>query len=138
MGERDDSAVVRAGWADTLTRRDFCTRSCWSALALAATGGIAALSAACGGGSPAGPSGNVPLLPVVMGTAANNAVSVTVDASSPLARVGSAALVQSSATPVLVVHSADTAFAAFLATCTHQACRSGRSISVEVERPAIR
>jgi len=122
MGERDDSPVSRARWADTLTRRDFCTRSCWSALALTASGAIGTLSAACGGGSSTGPSANLPLLPVVTGTAANNAVSATVDASSPLAPVGSAALVQSSATPVLVVHSADTAFAAFIATCTHEAC----------------
>jgi cytochrome b6-f complex iron-sulfur subunit len=124
MGERKDLAL--SGAADrspavsgaSLTRRDFCARSCAAALSVAATG---ALLGGCGGSST-GPSDNIPALPVVNGTFANGAVTVTVDSSSPLTSVGAAALVQSAATPLLVVHAGSSAFSAFSGICTHQAC----------------
>ena len=125
MGERDGFAITHGPAPDRtlgLTRRDFCARSCWSALALAGVAGFAALSEACGGGGPTGPSGNLPSLPVVTGIVANNTLTVTVDSSSPLASIGAAALVQGASVPVLAVHTGDNAFSAFSAICTHQTC----------------
>lgn len=52
----------------------------------------------------------------------NGALVITIDASSPLAAIGSAALVQGGLTAVLVAHTGQDSFAAFSATCTHQAC----------------
>ena len=49
------------------------------------------------------PSSNAPALPVVNGTAASNAIALTIDASSPLASVGSAVLLQTSSGNFLVV-----------------------------------
>jgi cytochrome b6-f complex iron-sulfur subunit len=101
------------------TRRDFCGGAC-RAMALA---GLAALLPGCGGGgSPAGPSGNIAALPVVTGLLANGAATLTIDAGSPLADVGSAALVQTSSGNLLVARTAQDTFAAFAAVCTHQAC----------------
>lgn len=99
----------------TPSRREFCVQ----AVSFISLG---ALLESCGG-SPTSASGiNVPLLPTVSATVANNSVSLTVDSSSPLAAVGSAALVQTSSGSLLVAHTAQDTFNAMTAVCTHQAC----------------
>jgi nitrite reductase/ring-hydroxylating ferredoxin subunit len=75
---------------------------------------------ACSGNSTS-PS-NATGLPTVSATAVSGALSLTVDAASPLAAVGSAALVQSSAANVLVSRTAQDTFTAVTAVCTHEAC----------------
>jgi len=101
------------------TRRQFCDQVCQAA-SLAALG---VLLPSCGG-SPTAPSGgaNFPALPVVNSTISGNAFTVTVDASSPLNAVGSAALVQASGQPFLVAHTAQDTFVALAGTCTHAQC----------------
>jgi Rieske Fe-S protein len=89
-------------------------------MSLAAIGSI--LQSCGGGGNPSGPSSNVPSLSTVTGTASSGAVTVAIDAASPLANVGSAALVQSSVGVFLVARTAQDAFTALTATCTHQGC----------------
>jgi Rieske Fe-S protein len=105
------------------TRREFCTQACQLASMAAVAGPLGALLQGCGGGGSSGtlPS-NVPVLPTVGGTVSGGAVSVNVDGSSPLAPVGSAALVQSSSGLFLVAHAGQDAFNAFSATCTHEMC----------------
>jgi Rieske Fe-S protein len=106
------------------TRREFCTSACRLATAASLAGSLGAVLQACGGGSGALgtlPS-NVPALPTMTGTSAGGAVSVNVDASSPLSAVGSAALVQSANGLFLVAHTGPDTFTAVTATCTHQAC----------------
>jgi Rieske Fe-S protein len=76
---------------------------------------------ACGG-SPSSPSSTAPSLATVNGAVAAGAVTVTVDASSPLASVGSAALVQSGAGNFLVSRASQDAFVALTAVCTHEGC----------------
>jgi Rieske Fe-S protein len=49
-------------------------------------------------------------------------VSVAVDAGSPLAAVGSAALLQTSVGIYLVAHPAVDTFTALAGTCTHEGC----------------
>ena len=123
MGERDGDALIPAPAAVDvgLTRREFFARPCMTALSLLSLAALNGVASACGG-SPTGPSGDLPALPVVTGTAANNTLTLTIDAASPLAPVGAAALVQGATVPVLVVHNGDGAFSAFSAICTHQAC----------------
>ena len=97
------------------TRREFCARAC-QAVALTAVGG--SLSG-CGGVT--GPS--APTLPNLTGTVSGGAVNLTVDARSPLAAVGSAALVDTpGAGSFLVARTAPDAFTALTATCTHFGC----------------
>jgi Rieske Fe-S protein len=61
-------------------------------------------------------------LSTINGVASSVAVTVNVDASSPLASVGGAALVESSAGNFLVSRTAQDAFTALTAMCTHQGC----------------
>ncbi len=123
MGTRDRHAVASlpALAPCRLSRREFCAVPCMSALSLLAIAASGVVQTACGG-SPTGPSGNVPTLPVVNGTVSGSTVSVTIDAASPLAQVGSAALVQGANVPLLVAHTGDAAFSALSAICTHQGC----------------
>ena len=67
-------------------------------------------------------AGTAPPLTVINGTAAGGAVTVAVDAASPLAAVGGAALVRSGSGDFLVSRTAQDAFAALTAICTHEAC----------------
>jgi cytochrome b6-f complex iron-sulfur subunit len=103
---------------DKQTRRQFCTR----AVSVAAFGGtLGAILQGCGSGSPTSAS-SFQALPVVAGTDLNGGVVVNVDAASPLAAVGTAALVQSPSALVLVAHTAQDSFTALSSLCTHQAC----------------
>ena len=108
---------------DQPTRRQFCTRTC-STAALAALGGaFATLLQGCGGGSPTSPGGSsAASLPTVSGTVSGSSILVTVDGASPLASVGSLALVRAGSGGVLVARTAQDAFTALSATCTHQSC----------------
>jgi cytochrome b6-f complex iron-sulfur subunit len=54
---------------------------------------------------------------------------VTIDAASPLAAVGGAALVQSALGSVLVAHTAQDTFVAVTSRCTHEACTITRFAS---------
>jgi len=98
------------------SRREFCVHACQAASLVAAS----AVLQACSGNSTS-PSGATPL-PTINAGAAGGALTVTIDAASPLAAVGSAALVQSTAGNVLVSRTAQDTFAAVTAVCTHEAC----------------
>ncbi len=101
---------------DRQTRREFCVKAATLTVCGSALGAILQ-----GCSSPVSPS-NVPALPVLNGTRVSTGVTLTVDSSSPLSAVGSAALVQSSIGDFLVAHTAQNAFVALSAICTHQTC----------------
>lgn len=65
---------------------------------------------------------SVPTLPGATATLVNGAVTLAIDAASPLSGVGSAALVQSPLGTLLVVRTAQGAFSVVTALCTHEAC----------------
>ena len=101
------------------TRREFCAQ----AISFVT---VASLIEGCGGGgNPGGPSGggsNVPQLTQISGTATGNTITVNIDGASPLASVGSAALVQSGQNSFLVARTGQDTFNAFTAVCTHEQC----------------
>ncbi len=104
----------------TQTRRMFFMKTCQAASVLA----IAPVLASCGGSSsnPAGGGGSVGTLPSVTGTlAASNIITVAVD-SGPLATVGGAAFVTTTAGNVLVARTAQDTFVAVSSVCTHEVC----------------
>lgn len=101
------------------TRREFCAHSCLVVSAAALGGVLSTVLAGCS--SPTSPS-NVPQLAAVNATVASRTVSVAVDASSPLAAVGSAAIVQSSLGMFLVARTGQSTFTALGSTCTHEGC----------------
>ena len=98
------------------TRREFCVRTCQAVSLLT----LGALLPACGG-SPTSPS-SAPQLPSVAGTLVGRNLSITIDASSPLAAVGGAATVQASTGTYLVARTAQGTFTAVTAVCTHEGC----------------
>lgn len=104
------------------TRREFCAHA-GQALSLASVAGVlgSVLQGCGGGGSPTGPSG-LAALPVINAAVVGGSVALTIDAASPLAAVGSAALVQTASGFLLVAHTAQDSFVALNGTCTHQAC----------------
>jgi cytochrome b6-f complex iron-sulfur subunit len=106
------------------SRREFCVAACHAASALAI--GSVLQSCGGGGGNPAGPSGGgtpAPALTVINVTPAGGAATLTVDGASPLAAVGSAAMVRTgSSGDLLVARTAQDTFSALTATCTHEAC----------------
>ena len=108
---------------DQRTRREFCAQACQAVGLATVAGSLGANLMACGGsgGSPTGPS-SASALPVIGASASGGAIVLTIGSSSPLAAVGRAALVQSSAGSLLVARTAQDAFTALTATCTHQAC----------------
>jgi cytochrome b6-f complex iron-sulfur subunit len=104
------------------TRREFCAQACQ----LASAAAVGTMLQACGGdgGSITGGSlpPDVPALTTLSATASSGGLTLGIDAGSPLAAVGSAALVQSASGPILVAHTAADTFTAVTATCTHEAC----------------
>jgi cytochrome b6-f complex iron-sulfur subunit len=99
-------------------RREFCVHAC-QVVSIAA---VAPIVQSCGK-NPSSPSGtSAPALATLTGTASGGAVTVALDAASPLASVGGAALVQSAAGSFLVSRTAQEAFTALTATCTHEGC----------------
>jgi Rieske Fe-S protein len=108
------------------TRRQFCAQACQIASVAAVAGSVGTLLQACGGGGGGITGGslpsNVPALSTLSATAVSGGVTLNIDAGSPLAAVGSAALVQSPSGLILVAHTAADAFTAVTATCTHESC----------------
>ena len=108
------------------TRRQFCAQACQIASVAAVAGSVGTLLQACGGGGGGVTGGSlppdVPALSTLSATAASGGVTLNIDAGSPLAAVGSAALVQSPSGLILVAHTAADTFTAVTATCTHESC----------------
>jgi Rieske Fe-S protein len=101
-----------------MNRRGFCINACQIASLVA----LGTLLEDCGGGSPTSPSDSQAQLRTVNGTVGSGAVTVQVDAASPLATVGGAALVQSNSGAFLVARVAQDTFNAMTAICTHEQC----------------
>ena len=98
------------------TRREFCSYACQAASVIAV-----GAATACGG-SPTAPSTSAPPLSTVTGSVTGRTISVTVDAASPLTAVGSAATVQTGLGTFLLARTAQDAFSALTAICTHENC----------------
>lgn len=102
------------------TRREFCLRSCQAASLAIFGSALATLLESCGSDNPVDSSGGN--IARIQASIVNGTITLTVDANSPLAAVGSAALVQASNSSLLVARTAQDAFTAVTAICTHQAC----------------
>jgi cytochrome b6-f complex iron-sulfur subunit len=99
-----------------LTRRSFCTQACCAAsLAL-----LPPVLAGCN--SPTAPSLEDHPIPSVNAAIVNSALVVTIDATSPLATTGSAALIENGLGKFLVARTGAETFLAVTAVCTHFGC----------------
>ena len=100
-----------------VSRRRFCAEACQ----MASCATLATLFSACDDSSPTSPSGMGSKLGVLSGRFTGSAVQVTA-AGSPLADVGGAALVESTAGVFLISRTSTSAFSAIDAVCTHEGC----------------
>jgi cytochrome b6-f complex iron-sulfur subunit len=100
------------------TRREFCIQSCQAA-SLAA---VATALTGCGGSPTSASSGSFAALPTINSNIVTSTITIGIDASSPLASVGNAALVNASGRSFLVARTAQDTFTALTAVCTHEAC----------------
>ena len=107
---------------DEQTRREFFTSSSQVASAAAVMAFLQGCGGGGGGANPSGSSPSVVALPTIAATVANSTIALPIDTSSPLAAVGGAALILTSNARFLVARTAQDAFVAFTATCTHQTC----------------
>ena len=101
------------------SRREFCAH----AISFVT---VASLIEGCGGGkgSPTSPGGGgtAATLATINTIAVGGAITLTIDGASPLASVGSAALVQGGAGSFLVTRTGQESFSALTAICTHEQC----------------
>jgi Rieske Fe-S protein len=103
-----------------ISRRQFCAGACQ----VASCATLATFVTACGGDSPTGPSGGggtASDLSVLPGQFANSRVQVTT-AGTPLANIGGAARVDSTAGVFLITRISDVAFTVIDGICTHESC----------------
>jgi cytochrome b6-f complex iron-sulfur subunit len=100
------------------TRREFCVHACQAASLVS----LGSLLQGCGGSTTSPSDATAPSLPTITGSLAAGAVTLTIDASSPLATVGNSALVQTSSGNFLVARTAQDSFVAVTAVCTHEGC----------------
>lgn len=100
------------------TRREFCADACQAATVIAAGTWLSAC-----GGSPTSPSSTgVAPVATVNATVTGRTISITVDAGSALSAVGGTAIAQTALGPFLVARTAQDAFTALTAICTHEGC----------------
>lgn len=102
-----------------VSRRRFCARACQAVSGAT----LSTVFAGCGGGadSPTSPSSRAVDLAVVSGRFTNSIVQVDV-AGTPLAAVGGAVLVQSTAGVYLLARTDDASYSAIDAVCSHESC----------------
>ncbi|HMD35171.1 MAG TPA: Rieske (2Fe-2S) protein [Vicinamibacterales bacterium] len=104
---------------DLISRRAFCANG-GQALTLVSLASLGGVLQGCGGSSTS-PS-DAPELPTINSAIAGGAITMTIDASSPLNAVGGAALVQASGQSFLVSQTSAGSFTALTAICTHEQC----------------
>ena len=105
-----------------ITRRRFFVRIIQGTALLSIPSIIGSFLESCTNmNNPVG-SGNTSSLAQIQGNTSGNIVSLTVDSSSPVAKTGTAALVNYSGGQLLIDHPSDTQFNAFTSICTHAGC----------------
>ncbi len=102
------------------TRREFFVRAAQTGAVIAFSGVLSSVISACSGSGNS--PGDVPTLPTIQGTVTNNQITISTASGSPIANVGSAALVQYSNGYLLVAHTSTNTFSVISAICTHQGC----------------
>lgn len=104
---------------DLVTRRAFCLKACQLASVAAIGGILGSIIQSCT--QPNSPT-DAPSLPTINASISNGTLAVSTASGSPIATVGSAALVQFNSGSLLIAHTAANTFIAVSAICPHQGC----------------
>lgn len=104
------------------TRKEFFMKTLQGAAVIAVPSLLTSVLESCNNNLN-GPNSPGSSLANVQGTLANGQVTVSLDSSSPIAKTGTAALVNFSNGSLLVDHPSSTSFNALSSICTHQGCQ---------------
>jgi len=107
-----------------ISRRDFFVKSAGAFTLVSTSGFITTFINSCSNNNnPTAPS-NINPLTTIQGSAVNNEISISLDASSPIANKNTRALVlyNNNAGAIIVEHNADDTYKAISGICTHQGC----------------
>ncbi len=102
-----------------ITRKDFFKKTIKSAVLITIPSYLTPLLESCNNGMEAD---NSTPLPSIQGNLSNGKVTITIGSSSPLAKTGTAALVNFSSGFVLVDHPSENVYNGLTSVCTHQSC----------------
>ncbi len=103
-----------------ITRREFFVKTLQGTAIVAVPAILAEFIESCNSSST-GPSSSS-ALPTIQGSVSNRTVTIPLDATSPLAKVGGAALITTSLGPLLADHPDAATYTILSAICTHQGC----------------
>jgi cytochrome b6-f complex iron-sulfur subunit len=104
-----------------ITRREFFTKTIQGAVLVIIPSTLGSFLESCNNQST-NPTNTEPGLPGINATLSNGTINLTIDSSSPLAKTGTAALVNYQSGSLLVDHPAENTFNALSSICTHQGC----------------
>jgi len=104
-----------------ITRKDFFVKSAQGIAIMSLPAIFSSFLESCNT-QMTGPNVSGSPLSTMQGTFSNNNVTVTIDSSSPLAKVGGAGIVNYSSGLILVDHPSANVYNAFSSICTHQGC----------------
>ena len=104
-----------------ITRREFFTKTIQGAAIMAVPAVLGSVLESCNQANPSIPSTAAGLATINV-TSNNNTIVLDINSSSPLANVGSAALVQFQNGALLVDRPVKDSFNALSSICTHQGC----------------
>jgi nitrite reductase/ring-hydroxylating ferredoxin subunit len=105
-----------------INRRHFFIKTFQSAVILSIPAVIGSFLESCSKSSNPVGSGSTSSLSQIQGNVSGNIVTITVDSSSPLAKNGTASLINFTNGQLLVDRPSDTQFNAFTTICTHAGC----------------
>ncbi len=104
-----------------VNRRDFLSKAFQGAAIIALPGILGSVLESCNSANPTNPA-NASSLSTIQATSQSGLITIDINSSSPLAKTGSAALLQFQNGSILVDHPSDTTFNALSSICTHQGC----------------
>ncbi len=106
-----------------ISRREFFVRSTGTLALISASGLISTILNSCKGSGPSGPS-SVSAMPIIQASVSNNEISVSLDASSPIAAKNTRTVVEyaGGSEAILAEHNSDDTYRAISGICTHQGC----------------
>ena len=104
-----------------ISRREFFTKTVQGAAVIAVPAVLSSVLESCNQSNPVN-SGSSSGLQKINVTPSNNTINLAIDSSSPLAKTGSAALLQYQNNYLLVDHPDASTYNALSAICTHQGC----------------
>ncbi len=105
-----------------LTRREFFGKTIKGAVIISIPTVLGSVLESCSKNNPLGPGGSGGSLQSINATAKSGVITLDINSSSPIGKVGGAALIKYQSGNLLVDRPGNSSFNALSAICTHQGC----------------